>query len=497
MLSSSMSMFGGDNELGNILQEAVKLKSAQMGQKRQTYEKWPYFVQHTLFHGEKDDFKAWRQLPFPEKIKISERIKEEGNELFAKGSWSDAVDKYEEAATLVHYCYSTDTGWRKNNRGIDDDVLVLVDDHGSTEEEAKQQKKLRLSCCLNLAACKQKLEKYEETVAACDVALELDPRNVKALYRRAEARVRPSKSTAYDHDLAIKDLAKAHDVEPKNATVEKLLKALRGERRVQRDKDSKTFTGMFTRGEIYDENMEAAQQPCNNEVEMRQIQERIEKISDEDTLEKRCEDAELLRDLYMRNGKEEEARELNEKIKVAKEAQKEREKPPSMNWSNPTSEMIEDAKKYDLDLSDPLVLQELQRLEREGLGELDECDLSADGGAAGGAAGSGAGVSSSASAPSASSSGGLDLPLPQVDLSEYVPWLRYVLLFLAIFVIWRLLDAGVVRWLLGWVWRCVLRVPRILGLIPEDLDDDRGSLFATAYRYIVYLLGREGEDGEL
>ena len=29
------------------------------------------------------------------------------------------------AASLVYYCYSTDPGWRKNNRGIDDDVIVL------------------------------------------------------------------------------------------------------------------------------------------------------------------------------------------------------------------------------------------------------------------------------------------------------------------------------------------------------------------------------------
>merc|ERR1719229_1970277 len=150
--------------------------------------------------------------------------------------------------------------------------------------------------------------------------------NVKALYRRAEARVRPSKSTAYDHDLAIKDLAKASSVDPKNATVEKLLSKLRAERKVQRGKDAKTFTGMFNRGEIYDKDMEDAQKPCAAEFEMREMQKRIDTISDEDSLEKRCEDAELLRDLYMRNGKEEEAKELNVKIKAAKQALKEREK---------------------------------------------------------------------------------------------------------------------------------------------------------------------------
>lgn len=479
-------MFGGDNELGNILQEAVKLKSAQMNQKRQTYEKWPYFVQHTLFHGEKDDFKAQRQLPFDEKIKIGESIKEEGNKLYGAGSWSDAVDKYEEAATLVYYCYSNDPGWRKNNRGIDDDVLVLVDDQGSTEEEAKQQKKLRLSCCLNLAACKQKLEKYEEAIKACDVALELDPNSVKALYRRAEARVRPSSSTAYDHDCAIKDLAKANMLEPKNATVEKLLKTLRGERKVQRSKDSQTFEGMFDRGQLYAEGMELAQQPCQSELEMREIQKRIDTISDDDAPEKRIEDAELLRDLYMRNGKEDEARDLNEKIKAAKAALKDQKEtaPPKLDFANPTPEMIEDAKKHNLDLTDPMVLAELQRLEREGFDEnmLNE-EMNAEGGAR--------------AAPE-------QVPFDQmhfgdVDMSVQIPWLRYFLLFFAMVAAWKLVDAGAIRWVISTFWRKVLRIPQIFGLgfVADPMDDEPASLFATAYRKIVGLLGGGDEDGEL
>lgn len=494
-----MSLFGGDNEIGNILQEAVKLKSAQMGQKRQTYEKWPFFVQHTLFHGEKDDFTAWRQLPFDEKLKVSEGLKEEGNKLYANGSWSDAVDKYEEAASLFHYCYSTDPGWRKNNRGIDDDVIVLVDDTGSTEEEARQQRKLRLTCCLNLAACKQKLEKYEEAIAACNTALELDPDSVKALYRRAEARVRPSKSTAYDHDLAIKDLAKAHALDPKNTTIETLLKKLRGERKIQREKDSKTFTGMFKRGEIYDQDMDSARPLSEAEQQMREIQQRIETISDEDSLEKRCEDAELLRDLYMRNGKEEEAKELNEKIKAAKQAMREPVEKPKMDWSNPSPEMIEDAKKYNLDLTDPLVVEELQRLEREGLTDAPPDDLDEYEGS--GAAPDATAASRRPKARSGAASAlppAFDAPPDDLDWDVKVPWARYAALVLVVVVAWRVLDLGVLRWLASTSWRWGRRLPQTfgIGLHVED-DEERGSLFAMAYRQLVSLLGGDSEDGEL
>lgn len=247
-----MGLFGGDNELGNMLQDAVKLKSAQMGQKRKTYETWPFFVQHTIFHGEKENFAAWRQLPFDEKMVHSNEMKEEGNKLYQAKDWSGAIDKYEEAPSLVYYCNSSDPGWRKNNRGIDDDVITLVDDQGDSEEDAKQQIKLRLTCALNIAACKLQLQKYDEVIAACTAALELDNNNVKALYRRAEARIRPNSSTAYDHDCAIKDLTKAAKLEPQNTTVTGLLNELRGERKHQRQKDAQTFEGLFDRGELYD-----------------------------------------------------------------------------------------------------------------------------------------------------------------------------------------------------------------------------------------------------
>merc|ERR1719356_1554304 len=81
-----------------------------------------------------------------------------------------------------------------------------------------------------------------------------------------------------------------------------------------------------------------------NDYDLKNIQKRIENISDDDSLDKRCSDAELLRDLYMRNGKEQEARELNEKIQEAKRALKEREA-PKFDWDNPSEEMIENAKR--------------------------------------------------------------------------------------------------------------------------------------------------------
>jgi len=476
-----MSLFSGDNEIGNILQDAVKLKSAQMGQKRKQYETWPYFVQHTLFHSEKEDFKAWRQMPYDEKMLQAEKIKEEGSQLYKEKKFSDAVDKYEEAPSLFHYCYSTDPGWRKNNRGIDDDVLVLVDDVGADETEAAQIKRLRLTCALNIAQCKLKLAKFDEAVKACDVVLELDPDNIKALYRRAEGLVRPSGSTAYDQDMAIKDLNKATEIDPDDKVVSSFLKTLREERKKQRTKDKGTFEGMFGRGELYtQEEMdrhEADKAASNtghrweglpNDNEMRDLRNRIDDVKDDDPLEKRIGDAELLRDLYERNDKQDEAQKLNDQIQAAKKALKEQhEAKATMDFSKPTPEMIADAEKYGLDLTDPIVQAELRRIGEEGpdaIGPDDEV-LDDDGNPV------------EQPPPSA------HVPLPQEPEYVAIPWLRYIVLFGGFIILLRIYDVYV-----------SLRMffTLLIRLTSGTADDSGGTIFASLY----HLLFGGGEDSE-
>lgn len=243
---------------------------------------------------------------------------------------------------------------------------------------------------------------------------------MKALYRRAESRIRPVKSTAYDHDLAIKELAQENRPDPSNQTVEHLLVRLRSERSVQREKDVKTFTGMFDRGQIYDKVLQEAKAAAasskggsliSSGATYDDLEKRIEQISDEDPLEKRIQDAELLRDLYVRNGKEDEARKLNDQIKEAKKAVKVVEQ-PKIDWANPPAELIEDAKKKGLDLTDPVVVQELKRLEREGFDKLDEMP------------------------------GEEEEQEEEEDSDEVVPWRRYFIFFTVVYIFWCLVDVA-------------------------------------------------------
>lgn len=84
-------------------------------------------------------------------------------------------------------------------------------DSSFSEEEKQQAKVLKVTCNLNNAACKLKLKEYKQAEKLCTKVLEIDGRNVKALYRRAQAYIQ-----LVDLDLAEVDIKKALEIDPDN-----------------------------------------------------------------------------------------------------------------------------------------------------------------------------------------------------------------------------------------------------------------------------------------
>lgn len=73
------------------------------------------------------------------------------------------------------------------------------------------------------------------------------------MYRRAQALITPPSSGALEFDQAIVDLEKAFAADPSNKEVRKLLRELKEQRVKQKKLDKETFSGMFDRGQLYEE----------------------------------------------------------------------------------------------------------------------------------------------------------------------------------------------------------------------------------------------------
>ncbi|CAI9297453.1 unnamed protein product [Lactuca saligna] len=173
-----------------------------------------YEVELISFVKEKE---SWDMIT-PEKIEAAGKKKEEGNVLFKAGKYEKASKRYEKGVKYIDY------------------------DTSFSEEEKKQAKVLKVSCNLNNAACKLKMKEYKEAEKLCTKVLEMESRNVKALYRRAQAYINVG-----DLDLAEIDIKKALEIEPENRDVKMEYKVLKEKMREYNKKDAKFYGNMFAK----------------------------------------------------------------------------------------------------------------------------------------------------------------------------------------------------------------------------------------------------------
>ncbi|XAR60924.1 Peptidylprolyl isomerase [Bertholletia excelsa] len=173
-----------------------------------------YEIELVSFEKEKE---SW-DMNTQEKIEGAGNKKEEGNALFKAGKYLRASKRYEKAAKYIEYDSSFD------------------------EEEKKQAKALKVTCNLNNAACKLKLKEYKEAEKLCTKVLELESRNVKALYRRAQAYINLA-----DLDLAEFDIKKALEIDPDNRDVKLEYKTLKEKVKEYNKKEAKFYGNMFAK----------------------------------------------------------------------------------------------------------------------------------------------------------------------------------------------------------------------------------------------------------
>lgn len=173
-----------------------------------------YEVELLSFEKEKE---SW-DMNTEEKIEAAGKKKEQGNALFKAGKYARASKRYEKAVKYIEY------------------------DTSFGDEEKKQAKALKVACNLNDAACKLKLKDYKEAEKLCTKVLDLDGRNVKALYRRAQAYIQMA-----DLDLAEFDIKKALEIDPDNRDVKLEYKALKEKVKEYNKKDAKFYGNIFAK----------------------------------------------------------------------------------------------------------------------------------------------------------------------------------------------------------------------------------------------------------
>ena len=143
------------------------------------------------------------EMSAEEKVSEAESLKTQGNAAFKAGDMDEAVAQYTDAVSYLEHLGGKGGG--EEEKGSSDAVDVL-----------------KLSLFNNSAAALIKAGDFAEAAASASKALAVDADNVKALWRRGEARMQFGMLGE-----AKKDLVAAAKLDPKNKTIRKTYAALK------------------------------------------------------------------------------------------------------------------------------------------------------------------------------------------------------------------------------------------------------------------------------
>jgi len=146
-------------------------------------------------------------------LQLTESVRLLGNKLFSASDFAAAVRKYEKALRYLNYCENSD------------DVRI---------------KAAKIPCLSNSAACHLKLGQNAETLETCSKVLILEPTNVKALFRKAQAQFNMK-----DYEEALQTLKEALLHEKDNKEVKVFLQKVLKQRDAILKKQQKAFSNLF------------------------------------------------------------------------------------------------------------------------------------------------------------------------------------------------------------------------------------------------------------
>lgn len=152
-------------------------------------------------------------------LQVAEKIKQSGNFYFRREDYINANMKYKKSLRYLNKLHEANDLSKEEDKKISDVVLP---------------------CILNSAACKLKLKLYDSALEDCDEALDIEPKNPKALYRRGQAF-----HGKRDYERSLADLQAALRLAPNDKAITSELAAVKGEIQAYKAKERKAYAKMF------------------------------------------------------------------------------------------------------------------------------------------------------------------------------------------------------------------------------------------------------------
>ncbi|XP_053690671.1 FK506-binding protein 59 isoform X1 [Sabethes cyaneus] len=186
-----------------------------------------YVVTLKEFEREPDSWK----LDDAERMEQAKLFKEKGTDYFKESKFKLALKMYEKSLSFLSSC------------------------------DSQESKQFQLAVYLNKALCHQKLNDHDEAKSACNEALNIDSKNVKALYRRGQ-----SKLALGDFEKAFDDFNLVREIEPENKAALNQVTICKQKIKDYNEQQKKVFANMFTKFAKSDKQREEEEQSRQPDV---------------------------------------------------------------------------------------------------------------------------------------------------------------------------------------------------------------------------------------
>lgn len=187
-----------------------------------------------------DGQKPVYRMTLEERLAKCQEKKNAGGNHFKEGKYDLAIRQYRDIMKLAEI-----SEFRDDGKVVELDSCQDSKSFPETDQEKSQRSELKqmlLVSYLNLALCYLKVNKLKECISNCDQALELDPRNVKAHFRKGLAYLPTN-----DFEKAQKQFEVVLEIDPNNLEAKARKSACSAALRTYYEKQKDIYKNLFSK----------------------------------------------------------------------------------------------------------------------------------------------------------------------------------------------------------------------------------------------------------
>eukprot|EP01041_Mallomonas_annulata_P012899 gene12899-27212_t len=231
-------------DLNAIISQAVSLRKQSDSIFRTKFVSWPSWYQNSIIWRQENE--KYSFIDFDNRLTSAILLKIHGNELYLSGKYSESIVEYEKALAAFLWITPLSKCW--NGQVIQDDQFLEHRYAPKSSQERDSMDAFLAVCYTNLAAVYLKTGETATSIQASTAALQIDPCNKKALYRRAKARLAMRSAAHKDDELdaALQDLIRAQELDPHDRAVNETYRMLKQEIRDKKQRERIAYRGCLS-----------------------------------------------------------------------------------------------------------------------------------------------------------------------------------------------------------------------------------------------------------